>query len=205
MAVGVASPSAQGQAITSTDTEATNACGKYSDPNADHTTNVNMANAITVGTKTALMRSTSFCTGALEPCASLTERIMRDNSVSAPTLSALIVTEPSPLTVPDDTLSPFCFSTLAGSPVSMLSSTEVTPSSTRPSTGIRSPGRTRRRSPGTMCDIFTVSIFPSLPMRNASGGCMPIRARKAAPVLRRLLPSMSLPVSTKAMIMAAPS
>ena len=64
IAVGVARPSAQGQAMISTDTNATvakmtaRACG--SGPTSNHTTNAAIASAITIGTNTPATRSASF-------------------------------------------------------------------------------------------------------------------------------------------------
>ena len=54
---------------------------------------------------------------------------------------------PVPFTVPPVTRSPAAFSTGIGSPVTIDSSTALRPSSTTPSTGTFSPGRTRSRSP----------------------------------------------------------
>ena len=81
------------------------------------------------------------------------------SSVSAPTRCASITNVPVPLTVPPVTWSPGAFSTGIGSPVTIDSSTLVAPSSTTPSTGMRSPGRTRSRSltctssSGTSCSV----------------------------------------------------
>ena len=67
--------------------------------------------------------------------------------VSLPTRSARISSQPVPFTVAPITLSPECFSIGIDSPVTIDSSTELSPSSTVPSTGIFSPGRTRSLSP----------------------------------------------------------
>jgi len=72
---------------------------------------------------------------------------MRASKVSLPTRSARITKLPEPLRVPPVTRSPGRFSTGRGSPVSRDSSTELSPSRMTPSTGTRSPGRTRRRLP----------------------------------------------------------
>jgi hypothetical protein len=53
------------------------------------------------------------------------------------------MSDPVELTVAPMTCAPFCFSTGMGSPVIIDSSTLLAPSSTLPSTGIFSPGRTR--------------------------------------------------------------
>ncbi len=67
--------------------------------------------------------------------------------VSCPTLVASTFRTPCWLTVAPMTSSPFCFVTGTDSPVAMLSSTALSPSTTRPSVGIFSPGRTIIRSP----------------------------------------------------------
>ena len=73
--------------------------------------------------------------------------MIRESTVSLPTLSATIRNEPVWLRVPPITASPTRFSTGIGSPVIIDSSTELPPSVRRPSTGIFSPGRTRSTSP----------------------------------------------------------
>ena len=95
---------------------------------------------MTAGTKTRLMRSTRRCTGAFEPCASRTHSMILASSVDAPTAVALTESVPVVQRVPADTRPPGLFSTPAGSPVSMLSSTAAIPETTMPSTGMRSPG-----------------------------------------------------------------
>ena len=58
-----------------------------------------------------------------------------------------ITSEPFLFSVPPVSASPACFATGNGSPVIIDSSTDELPSSTTPSTGTLSPGRTRSRSP----------------------------------------------------------
>ena len=204
MAVGVASPSAQGQAMTSTDTAHTSARAVSPDM-ISHAANVMTATAMTVGTNHALMRSTRRCTGAFDPCASRTVLTIRASSVSTPTLSARTVSVPVPLSVPAVTVHPGVFSTRSGSPVSMLSSTALSPDVTVPSTGIRSPGRTDTSIP-VLIRLTSVSRnSPSAPATSAVFGWSPVSARSAAPVPRRERISISLPVSTNVMIIAAPS
>ena len=85
-AVGVASPSAHGQAMMSTATAAVNA--RSAAPVAaavSQNPRVAAAKAITTGTKTAETRSASRSTGALPVCASSTKRAIRASAVSAPT------------------------------------------------------------------------------------------------------------------------
>ena len=160
---------------------------------------------MTAGTNHALMRSTSFWTGAFEPWASRTERTIRASSVSAPTPVTATVSVPFPLSVPAVTRSPACFSTACGSPVSILSSTADTPAETVPSTGTRSPGRTATDIPGRMSATGVSDIEPSSATTIAVAGCRPISAFSAAPVLRRERISISFPVSTNVTIIAAPS
>ena len=91
--------------------------------------------ATTIWTKYAAMTSASRWIGARVRCASPTMCTMRASSVSAPTRSARITSEPLPLTVAPVTLSPAALATGTGSPVIMDSSTRLAPSSTVPSTG----------------------------------------------------------------------
>jgi len=72
---------------------------------------------------------------------------MRASIPSAPSRSARITKLPRPLIVPPITREPEDFSTGRDSPVTMDSSTALEPSVTTPSTGTRSPGRTRSWSP----------------------------------------------------------
>jgi hypothetical protein len=91
--------------------------------------------------------SATFWIGARLRWASATMPMIRERTVSFPTLSATIRNEPVWLSVPPMTASPACFSTGIGSPVIIDSSTELLPSVSRPSTGTFSPGRTLRMSP----------------------------------------------------------
>ena len=141
--IGVARPSAQGQAIMSTvvaDTiaKATRGSGpKFSQTNALIT-----AIIITTGTKYAEITSAKRPIGGFEFCARFTMSMICASAVSLPTRVALKRIEPLLLIVPATTSSPVAFSTGMGSPVSMDSSTAVRPSETMPSTDIFSPGRT---------------------------------------------------------------
>jgi len=72
---------------------------------------------------------------------------IRASSVSRPTCSARMTNAVVPLSVPPMTASPGALPTGSDSPVTIDSSTLPRPSSTTPSTGIFSPGRTRSRSP----------------------------------------------------------
>ena len=126
----------------------------------------------TAGTNQDATRSASRWIGARVRCASPTMRTICASSVSAPTRSARITSVPVPLIVPPVTRAPGSFSTGMGSPVTIDSSTELRPSTTTPSTGIFSPGRTRSRSPTATLASGTSSSRPSR-MRRASFGARP--------------------------------
>jgi hypothetical protein len=98
--IGVARPSAHGQAMISTATALTSAWARRgSGPASDHTANVAIAIRTTAGTNQAATRSTSRWIGARLRCASATIATIRDSSVSAPTFSARITSAPVPFTV----------------------------------------------------------------------------------------------------------
>ena len=84
-AVGVASPSAHGQAMISTATAAVKAKVRPS-PAPSQKPSVATASPITTGTKTPEMRSASRWTGALPVWASVTSLAIWASAVSAPTL-----------------------------------------------------------------------------------------------------------------------
>ena len=90
MAVGVASPSAQGHDITSTEMACDRADSSPA-PSTIHTANVPSAMTMTTGTNTPLMRSAIFSMGALELVASSTRRMMPASVVSSPTRVARMV------------------------------------------------------------------------------------------------------------------
>ena len=160
--IGVAKPSAQGHAMISTETALTIAKAmRGSGPKSAQTTNVNAATTMTARTKYADTVSTSRWIGARVRCASLTIRTIWASKVSLPTRCASNTALPVPFTVPPVTLLPLDFSTGIGSPVIIDSSIEVAPSTTTPSTGTFSPGRTRKRSPTLIRSNETSSSLPS--------------------------------------------
>ena len=116
-AVGVASPSAHGQAMISTATAAVNA-NVTSSPAPIQKPSVANAMPNTTGTKTPETRSASRWTGALPDCASVTRRAIWASAVSAPTFVARTTSRPPALTLAPATSSPGCFSTGTDSPVS---------------------------------------------------------------------------------------
>ena len=102
------------------------------------------------------------------------------------------------------TASPARFSTGIGSPVIIDSSTELPPSVSRPSTGIFSPGRTRRTSPCRTSSSGTSRSWPARTTR-ATGGASESSSRMAAPVRCLARSSSTCPSSTSVMITAAAS
>jgi len=140
---------------------------------------------MTIGTKMPDTTSASFWMGARLLCASATMATIRASSVSAPTFSARMTSTPDPLMVAPTTLAPATLSTGMGSPVTIDSSTWLRPSTTTPSTGIFSPGRTRRRSPTRTSSSGTSDSDPSGLMRRASFGASPSSWLMAAPVALR--------------------
>ena len=163
-AVGVASPSAHGQAMISTATAAIRP--PVASPTASHqTAKVAVATASTTGTKMAATWSTSRCTGARLACACSTRRTICASAVSRPTAVARTVSAPLVFIVAPATVAPGVFSTGIDSPVSIDSSTAEAPSMTTPSTGTFSPGRTRTRSPTCTCSTGTIRSSPSTSRR----------------------------------------
>ena len=112
---------------------------------------------------------------------------------------------PRLLIVPPITRLPTSFSTGRDSPVTIDSSTELLPSTTSPSTGTRSPGRTRKRSPGTTWSTGMSSSLPPSPSRRAVLGAKSRSARIAPPVCSRARSSRTCPRRTSTVITAAAS
>ena len=102
-------------------------------------------------------------------------------------------------------LSPARLVTGIGSPVSIDSSTALLPSTTAPSTGTFSPGRTRSVSPTCTWVSGTSSSLPSALMRRAVFGARPSSDLIAAEVCERALSSSIWPSSVSEMITAAAS
>ena len=160
MATGVARPSAHGQLMTSTATALVMASLTLA-VSASQTAKTTVATQMTTGTNTPATLSARRAMGALVALASSTSCTILARLVSAPTRVARKVKVPVRLMVAAFTVSPACFSTGMDSPVRALSSTELAPSSTMPSTGSDSPGRTRMTSPGCSCSAGTSFSEPS--------------------------------------------
>ena len=181
-AVGVARPSAHGQAMIRTATAAVNAATP-SPVSPSHAPAVATAISSTTGTKIPEIRSASRCTSALPFCASSTSFAIRASRVSAPTRVASTTSRPPALTVAPVTASPAATSTGTDSPVSIEASTAEVPSTTVPSVAIFSPGRTTNRSPtASRC----AGIRTSRPSRSTATSLAPssISALSAAPARR---------------------
>ncbi len=149
---GVASPRAQGQAMTSTATAAVKAARTSSGPAAgpaasSQAPKVRAATARTTGTKTALIRSASRAMGAFPVCAAETRRPIWARVVSEPTRVARTRSRPEVLIVAPVTWLSGPTSTGTDSPVTSEASTAEEPSRTTPSVAIFSPGRTTITSP----------------------------------------------------------
>ena len=212
-AVGVASPSAHGHAITSTATAAESASESRPSsgfthgrkPDAQRAASENTpgranqpakaASATTriAGTKTAVTRSANSWIGTLLACASSTRRMTFDRKVSSPTPVALTRSAPEWFTVDPRTLSPGSFSTGIDSPVARDSSTALLPSRTTPSVGIFSPGRMIITSLTRTSRVGTSSSAPSRSMR-AVGASSESRAWIAEEERPRALASTKRPV-----------
>ena len=106
-----------------------------------------MATSTTAGTNQPANLSATDWMGARVRRASPTMATICASVVPAPTRRASMTKEPLRFFVPPVTSSPAVFSTGMGSPVSMDSSTALSPSSTTPSTGTASCARTRSLSP----------------------------------------------------------
>ena len=202
MATGVARPSAHGQLMTTTATPAVSASLTVP-PAMSQTMNVTAAMPSTTGTNTPATLSARRAMGAFVAFASSTSWMILASAVSAPTRVARKVNEPVRFTVAAFTVSPGSFSTGMDSPVSALSSTAEEPSSTTPSTGMDSPGRTTTVSPSWMASTGTVSSVPSAVRRWAVLGARSMSFSMAPPVLDLLRVSRYLPTVTSVRMVPA--
>ena len=206
IAVGVASPRAQGQEMTRTLTAAVKA-NSASAPSANHTSAVTTAMAITIGTKTALMRSARRATGAFEDVASSTRRMICASAVFSPTRVARMTTWPRIKSDALDSASPapsVDFLTGMLSPVMADSSAHPSPSITTPSTGTRSPVFTTTSSPTTIESIGTVTTAP-LRRTSAISGTSAMRRPRVSVVRALARASKNFPSVMSVRIIAAES
>ena len=112
---------------------------------------------------------------------------------------------PSLFMVPPMTSSPVFFETGTLSPVIMLSSTLLAPSTMTPSRGTRSPGLTRRMSIGMMVSTPTSSSEPSSLTIRAMGGWRSSSFRTASEARPLATSSRYLPIRMRASIRAEAS
>ena len=204
MAVGVARPKAQGQAMTRTETALINAVSRPA-PSRTHAVKVITARAMTAGTKTAATRSTRRWMAGLAACAFSTRRITRPRVESLPTARASISMKPPRFIDPAVTASPGFFCTGVLSPVMSASSTSVSPLITTPSAATLSPGRQITTSPAfRSCTGVSRSAPPAVLIR-AVAGRTASNSRIARLALRRARVSMFLPMSTRVRMTAEAS
>jgi len=203
-ASGVARPRAHGQAMTSTEIPAISAAWGGIPP-CSRNRIVPAATSTIEGTKPRTTRSAMRWIGALRACASSTACTMRDRTVSAPVRATRTRRRPVPFSAPATTVSPAVFGTGADSPDRRASSASDAPSTTFPSTGIRSPGTTSTRSPAAREATGTSAVPPpSTAFRAVTGASrtsreIPSAARALAPA------SMYRPRRTKVRIIVAVS
>mmetsp|Transcript_11782 Transcript_11782/g.36632 ORF Transcript_11782/g.36632 Transcript_11782/m.36632 type:complete len:579 (-) Transcript_11782:1022-2758(-) len=196
-AVGVASPRAHGHATTIVARKKEKAktsgdswsprhsFGYASDcPSAVHTRKTRMAKVTTTGTKTDAALSATRWIDGLADCARRTMRNMFASIVSSPTRRASTMMPCVRFIVPPTTASPTPRSMGYGSPVTMLSSSAVVPSTTTPSTGTREPTSTLTLAPRGIVALFTVRSVPSSATTMAVGGVRLIKDTSASPVSR---------------------
>ena len=126
---------------------------------------------------------------------------MRESVESEPTRSARTAKDPVAFNVPPVTASPGSLSTGRASPVSIDSSISERPSTTTPSTGTFSPGRTITRSPATTWASGTVASTPPR-TTHASGGVRFIKDSMAWFVAPFARDSRIFPSKTKVMSIA---
>ncbi len=182
-AVGVARPSAHGQAMISTATVAVNdSVALWPEPN--HQPSVAAASTSTTGTNTPEIRSARRCTGALPVCASVTRRAIWARAVSLPTRVADTTRRPPTLTVAPVTPSPGFTSTGTLSPVSREASIAEEPSTTSPSVATFSPGRTTKRMPTASSPVGMRRSTPAASSTATSLAPSESSASSAAPARR---------------------
>ena len=171
--VGVARPSAHGQAMISTVTPTITAYASAGvGPRLYQPAKAPAAMISTAGTKMPDTWSTVRWIGSLVAWASWTMRTMLASAVSLPTLVARNLNAPDVLIVAPMTASPVVLSTGSDSPVTIDSSMLDSPSTITPSTGTFSPGRTRRMSL-TMTSSTGISRSTPSRMTRAVLACSP--------------------------------
>jgi hypothetical protein len=192
-AVGVARPSAHGQATTSTPRPRSRPPPRAG-PAPSQNPRVATAQAITPGTNTAAIRSASRCAPALVPCAWLTRRVICASSVSEPSRVARTTSRPLMFTVAPVTWSPGPTSNGIDSPMTREASTAEVPSAasrrwpSSPPAGRRTGPPPRARPPAPAARFRPAAPRPSwrpsrpgptMPTRNGPGRVPPDTCRPA--------------------------
>ena len=205
IAVGVAKPNAQGQAITIIDIKIIRANVKgevgrliYS-PKIHQQKKEKVATPITNGTKILETLSTRRCMGAFDPWASITRRTIFDRTESLPKCVARILNAPVLFKEPPITGSSGFLSTGTLSPLIIDSSMDEEPLMITPSTGIFSPGLTVMTSP---CTTSTTGISISTLSRSTLAvlGFNPINSRIALEAFVFAFASSNRPIKTSVII-----
>ena len=203
IAVGVASPKAQGQEITSTAIAKESAVAKSFELTFQ-ITSVIIDIKIIAGTKNLLTVSAILAIGALDAAASSTKAIIFERVVSPLTFWALISKYPPVSVVPQNTLSPIFFSTGILSPVSADSSVYPSPSITTPSTETLLPLLMITISP-TITSSVGISISTPSRLMSVLSGDNSISLDIACVVFTFERDSKYLPTDTKVSIIPADS
>ena len=212
IAVGVASPNEQGQAIISIDIKIVNTNSNefwFTDTTLYFIKNhqskaAKIAIKITVGTNIKDTLSASLAIGAFVICASSTSFAIFDIRVSPSVAFTITFNAPSLFILPLYTLSFSAFSTGILSPVIMASSIVECPSIITPSTGIFSPGFINTVSPFDTSSI-PISITSPFLIILAFFAWKFTNFFIAAEALPLLKVSKYFPNITKAIIIAADS
>mmetsp|Transcript_16482 Transcript_16482/g.49214 ORF Transcript_16482/g.49214 Transcript_16482/m.49214 type:complete len:220 (-) Transcript_16482:662-1321(-) len=213
-AVGVARPSAQGQATTRTATPKSKAKRRgrsssyqrrgmsLASARPSQRQKAPSAQSTTPATKWRATRSARASIFVLDAWASSTRRTMPANNESSPTASTQARRTPGPaFVVPPKTRSPLRFGTGSDSPVSMDSSAVVSPKVTTASAGTAAPGATLTTSPRRSEAASTTSSASST-TTTASRGRSDRSACSASDVRPLAADSRRLPRSTNAIRMA---
>src|SRR6266511_2010031 len=159
--VGVASPRASGQAITTAEIAKVSAGIASAPPKTYHAMKVTMPEPTAKMTRYWAAWSASRCPGAFEFCARCTKSTIWASVVSAPTLVARKRMLPLRFIEPAITWSLGRLDTGTLSPVTNASSMLVSPSATSPSTGTLSPGLSTTMSPTWTSLLGMVTSAPS--------------------------------------------
>ena len=204
-AVGVARPSAHGQAMINTARAGFAACVTEPSPSTHHATNVARDNSSTIGTKTEETLSASRCASDLPDCASATIRDISASRVCSPTAVARDLSRPETATVPPTTSSPSSTGTGRLSPVIIEVSTSEAPPSTTASAAIVSPGRVTKTSPTPSLSAGIRISAPDLVMTVTSLAASAARASSVSPARRVARASRNRPKSTNVVTPVATS